>query len=303
MAKFPIHSMPKVYNLGHRLLADLWQGSVVVQEKVDGSQLSWMWDNYGQLYVRSKSKPQYGAEYDVMDKMFAPAIEHLRQQEPVLHGMFRGEMLAKRKQNTIFYDRVPQGHIVLFDVEFPTGFADFMDLKFYAKDVNVEPVRQLDIWHDGHQASLEELEAFLQVESMLGGSTVEGVVFKNYSRIDPMSTRYPLMGKFVSEKFKEKNKAVWKEKNPGGKDVVGNLAACLNTEARWEKAVQHLSEQGVLLGEPKDIGLLMAEVKRDVLEEEGGWIVEQLVKRLQPQIMRQLGRGLPGWYKRRLAGA
>ena len=49
-------SMSKVYNLGHQNLEKLWDtlsGKIVVQEKIDGSQFSWRWDDDGPVSVAS----------------------------------------------------------------------------------------------------------------------------------------------------------------------------------------------------------------------------------------------------------
>lgn len=53
------------------------------------------------------------------------------------------------------------------------------------------------------------------------------------------------------------------------------------TEARWQKAVQHLRDEGKLLGEPKDIGPLMAEIWRDLVEEEKAELHGRIVQALQ----------------------
>ena len=77
-------------------------------------------------------------------------------------------------------------------------------------------------------------------------------------------------------------------------DVVGL------EQARWVKAVQHLRDEGMLEGSPRDIGILMFEVKRDIVSEETEWILDRLQKAFFPKILRGLGHGLPEWYKARL---
>lgn len=49
-----IHSYPTIYNLGHRAIVDLLKGPVIVEEKIDGSQISFRKDEQGDLEVRSK---------------------------------------------------------------------------------------------------------------------------------------------------------------------------------------------------------------------------------------------------------
>ena len=62
------------------------------------------------------------------------------------------------------------------------------------------------------------------------------------------------MGKFVCEDFKEVANEVFKEKNPGSADFREMLGFKYKTQARWQKALQHLTEAGKVTGTPQDIG-------------------------------------------------
>jgi hypothetical protein len=66
------------------------------------------------------------------------------------------------------------------------------------------------------------------------------------------------------------------------------------------KAVQHLRDQGLLVGEPKDIGLLVKEVDRDIKEEEADNIKDALYKLAIGEILRKAKNGLPEFYKAKL---
>jgi hypothetical protein len=110
-----------------------------------------------------------------------------------------------------------------------------------------------------------------------------------------------LMGKFVSEAFKEVHQKEWKNsKTPTNNDIIGILTANYATEPRWNKAIEHLRDAGTLTGELKDIGPLMAEVPMDVLKECEDEIKEKLFKWAWPQLRRTLIRGIPEWYKQKL---
>lgn len=98
----------------------------------------------------------------------------------------------------------------------------------------------------------------LQTISVLGGQKVEGIVIKNYRRFG--IDKKILIGKYVSEAFKEVHGAEWKEANPTKTDIVNHLIASYKTPVRWNKAIQHLREAGKLTDSPKDIGLLIKEV-------------------------------------------
>jgi len=51
-----LHSYPNVYQLGHKLVSNVLDGYVLVQEKIDGSQISFGIDENGKLNMRSKNK-------------------------------------------------------------------------------------------------------------------------------------------------------------------------------------------------------------------------------------------------------
>ena len=111
------------------------------------------------------------------------------------------------------------------------------------------------------------------------------------------------MGKFVSEAFKETHQKEWKVGNPTGGDMIELLAFTLRTEARWNKAVQHLRDSGRLEESPRDIGALIEEVKADVEKECREEIRDRLYNHAWPQIRRKIVAGLPQWYKERLLQA
>ena len=289
-----IHSYPKVYNMGHAAIAALFDDPVVVQEKVDGSQFSFgVLD--GELRCRSK-----GAELvlDAPEKMFARAVETALQLAPDLKPgwVYRAEYLQGPSHNTLRYERVPARHLILFDV--CTGlevYAHPVDLEREAERLGLETVPLLA--HD-HVRSVDELTTFLERESVLGGTKVEGVVCKNYARWGRDGKA--LMGKLVAPAFREVHEKSWKVKNPTGRDIVGQLGQRLRSEARWRKALQHLDEAGALEHSPKDIGSLIKAVPSDVLAEHEEEIKAALFKWAWPKIRRQITAGLLEWYKEQL---
>lgn len=315
-----IPSYGKVLNLGHRDLEELLTPGdrVVVQEKIDGSQFSWTWAHDGRLRCRSKGKTQWapGWDLDDADGLFRPAIEHLigvSCPEGADDIIFRGEVVAKPRHNTLTYDRVPAGFLVLYDAEIVDGggFMTDDDLQRWAPQMGVEVARTYrgpdnpdnspdPSWLVEDLKAPGDVEALLERESMLGGK-IEGVVLKNYRRTNQRTGRPFLAGKVVRPEFKETHKRQWKKDNPGQGDVVEQIITALNTEARWEKAVQYLRDQGELVNGPQDIGPLMRRVSTDTLEEEMDWILEKLQAFAMAKIKRGLGRGLPEWYKAKLA--
>lgn len=290
-------SYPSIYNLGHRAVADLLKTPVLVQEKVDGSQFSFGVDpTTGDLRFRSK-----GAEINASDpeKMFKAGVEHITDiKDRLIPGWtYRGEYLQRPKHNALAYDRVPSRNVILFDIS--TGNQEFLPypvVASYAMSLGLEVVPLL---FEGIP-TIEDIHGFLAKESILGGQLIEGVVLKpvDYNLFGP--DKKVLMGKHVSEAFREVHKGEWKASNPTQGDVIAMLGAKYTSQARWQKAVMHLKEAGLLTQSPKDIGPLMAEVPKDVLKECEDEIKEQLWSYTWPKIKRMVTHGLPEWYKEEL---
>jgi hypothetical protein len=291
------HSYPKVWNLGHPRLDTLFMGDVVIQEKYDGSQFSFGVID-GELRMRSR-----GREFTpgAQDKQFNPTVEHVLElsEKYLIDGgwVFRGEVISKPKHNTLTYSRVPEGNFVLYDIE--TEYNVFMPpeaVTTYAELLGFEPAFRFAVTEEITPKVLDDM---LRTTSSLGGPLIEGVVIKNYDQFTREG--HVMMGKYVSPEFRESNKA-----NPEYKksraDFVQSIGVMYNTPVRFAKAVQHLRDAGELLEEPKDIGPLMAELNRDLEEEEADNIKNMLYDKWRKDIMRTASRGFAEWYKTRLAG-
>src|SRR3990167_2787362 len=286
------HGYPKVFAFGHRALAELFFEEVIVEEKVDGSQFSFGRFG-GELMVRSRGQV---LNIDAPEKMFEVAVNAVSGLDLRDGWTYRGEYLQKPCHNTLAYDRVPINNIILFDINI--GEEEYLDYDAKYAEAQRIGLEVVPLLYRGRVDSAEFLLSFLERTSILGGQKVEGVVAKNYRRFG--LDKKALMGKFVSELFKEVHAGEWKKNNPSGKDFIGNIVLKFKTEARWHKAVQHLREAGSLTDSPKDIGALMKNVHRDIDEECGGEIKELLWKHAAPHIKMGVASGLAEWYKREL---
>lgn len=286
-------SYPKVHNVGHPMISKIFEGPVLVQEKVDGSQISFGVID-GKLCIRSKNVDIS----DSSDGMFKPAIDAIKGTEGLPSGfIFRGEFLGKEKHNSLTYNRVPKKHICLFDL----STADGQHYSKYPAVIDAASKFGFDVvpaFYYGEVKDLEQIKDMLNKESFLGGPNIEGLVFKNYEQFGRDDK--PMFGKHVSEAFKEVNKKDWKSRHPSGKDVVQKLKEAFRTEARWEKAYQHLRDDGKLESSPVDIGPLIKAVQEDIREEEEDFIKGALYKWAIGAILRSSTAGLPEWYKNKL---
>jgi hypothetical protein len=287
-------SYPKIFAMGHNAIAELLFDDVVAEEKLDGSQFSFLYFN-NELKIRSK-----GVEMpiDAPKKMFTKAVETVKKLAPILHEgwTYRAEFLAKPHHNTLVYDRIPKDNLIIFDINTDNEqYLTYEEKKAEADRLGLETVPLL---YYGKIESAEGVLKFLELTSVLGGQKIEGVVIKNYKRYS--GDGKALMGKYVSEAFKEVHKKSWRESNPHGNDIILNLVNMLKTPARWNKAIQHLSERGELENSPKDIGKLLIEAKEDIRTECADLIKDELYKWAIDKVLRGATKGMPEWYKEKL---
>lgn len=291
-----IPSFPKIFTVGTKYITELFNAPVEVTEKVDGSQFAFGRIN-GQLYYRSKGAQIFP---ESVDAMFKVAVENVSGMEVPDNTIFYCEYLRKNKHNILTYGRTPIQNLMLFGVMTAEGsfITEHQQLVQHAQRLGIEAIPLL---YSGTVASPEQLKALLDTESVLGGPKIEGVVVKNYSR--PMligGQVLPLTaGKLVREDFKEVLKTDWAKEHTG-KSKWETYLEGFRTEARWEKAVQHLRDGGTLTESPKDIGNLMTEVKSDITQECKEEIKEFLWKVFGHELLRNSVAGLPEWYKERL---
>lgn len=292
------HSYPSIYALGHRYLTELLLDPVLVEEKIDGSQFSFgLFQGDEGTFLRMRSK---GAEINIVapEGMFQRAVDHVKSiRESLRVGWtYRAEYLAKPKHNSLCYDRIPTNHLIVFDIN--TGHEAYMPHDQKAEEAARIGLEVVPVLYHGMIEDVQKFRELLNRQSCLGGQQIEGVVIKNYARFG--LDKKALLGKFVSEAFKETHAREWKAENPTQGDILAKLIATLKTDARWHKAVQHLRERGELEDSPRDIGSLIKEVPSDVEKEEREFIEQKLFEWAWPHIRRGVTGGLPEWYKEQL---
>jgi hypothetical protein len=282
-----------------------------VEEKLDGSQFSFglfpveqttqadveAGTNF-ELRIRSKGAVM---NIDAPEKMFQKAADTVKALAPYLQPgwTYRAEYLARPGHNTLVYDRVPKQNLIIFDVS--TGEEDYLGPDEKAAEAARLGLESVPVLARGG-STLESLRNIIdETVSVLGGQKIEGIVVKQlgpdylYGQDHKM-----LIGKFVSERFKEAHVGAWKEKNPMSGDILIQLGKKYCTEARWAKAVQHLREAGQLEDSPRDIGKLLIEVQKDMGKEEQEAIQRDRWRWAHPHITRAATRGFAEWYKNEL---
>ena len=306
----------KVLTLGSSRTERALCGSVVLQEKVDGSMFRFGINEDGEVSCGSKS---VSFEPGHCEKMFKLGVDYV---ESITKSIELGidkdtyffcEYLQKEKHNVLKYDRVPKNNLVLFDVMRNGEWIgiDRKTLEEYADYLGIDVVPELwrgeiEIQRVGAGEKFDRTKGYTHLDflknmihqnmSFLGGVPIEGVVIKNYrENIDVGGVLFPLFTKYVREEYKEAHNSEWKMRSPKGSMQEYIDGFC--NEARWQKAVQHLKEKDELEQSPRDIGKLIAEVQNDIKKEEMDNIKDFLYKNFIKDITRRSVRGLPEWYK------
>lgn len=306
----------KVLNLGNSGTERALVGEVVIQEKVDGSQFRFGLNEDRELVMGSKS---VNWEYGTWDKMFNEGCEYVMNIDKNVWKQFHPdtyffcEYLQKPKHNVLKYDRVPSGHIVLFDVlENGKWTVDRKHLDTIGHDLGLEVVPELyrgvvEMKRVGAGEKFDRTKGWTgtdflkrmihQTMSFLGGVTIEGVVMKNYNEwIYVGGMVFPVFTKYVREEYKEQHEKDWKAKSP--KTSLEEYFKSFNNENRFKKAIQHMKESGdVYTNSVKDIGPLLKEIQEDIKAEEEEQIKQYLYNHFIKDIMRVSIRGFAEWYK------
>jgi len=289
----------KVMTLGSYRTENALVGDVVVQEKIDGSQFGAGVNEDLEVVVRSHNRVM---EIDAPDKMFQKAVDHVRSMENEFKSLGFDiycyfEYLNKPKHNTLTYERVPKNNLVLFDCMSDGKWSDREELEKIASILNVDVIPEL---YRGI-VTKEKIKELLDTDSYLGNEKVEGVVIKNYNQTILVGGQlFPLFTKYVREEFKERHNKEWKTQSPKG--AIQEYVDSFKSEARWQKALQHLMEKGEIEHELRDIGKLVPRVMEDIKEEEIENIKDFLYNKFIGDITRTSIRGLPEWYKEKLLG-
>jgi hypothetical protein len=291
--KVELLKYPKIYEIGHQGIEKLFEGSVEISEKLDGSQFRILlypegWD------VGSHNRT--GIELIGQEKMFSQAVIQAKEiWEEMKWKLFGSdivlfcEFLPLYRTNTLTYKRLPKRYLYLFGAIVNGRHLVTSELKELANVLGLEPI---NVMWDGTIDNKETLNKFLAQESAFGGARVEGIVIKNYAQTYPLdllsTSRYvgfPLAGKLVNEEFKEANRSGWEKAKKG---TVDSLSEVFLTSPRVKKSIQHLKEKGLLSNEKKDLQYLIPEVWDDLMAECGDEIKAAILKDVLNQFKRKV---------------
>ncbi len=276
-----MYEWPKINNLGEGSTSVLFDEQVVIEEKIDGSNISVMFDyNFG---IKANSRR------GVIDIDNPPAscrngIAHLINVSHMLspNVTYFFECRDSIESHHTPYKRIPLNGLVLLDI---IDFADWYTVgekQLIARALNCdEPyITKLEPpW------SLNELADIIEKDSMLGNN-MEGVVVKTIDKSER------IMAKLVRDEYREY--------------FIPNVYECDNTssivaEIRFEKIVQKMLDAYELKNDRSDIGKIITAVWKDICDEESEKLSE-LTKDQIKLVRNNINNHVTIWYKAKLAG-
>lgn len=281
---------PKVLSLGQPLIADIFSHPVEISEKVDGSQC--------RIQLTEDSVKCGSKNVGIADeKMFRLAHEQAERiwNEKVWWTFgdditLFAEFLNKEKHNVLIYGRVPLNNLYLFGAMVDDRHLQTDELIEIAKELQIEPPHILAAESDVKSQS--DIEEYLKVDSCLGNTILEGVVIKQYHETYPAllaSTQaffgYPMAGKLVRDDFKERLDKEWSGKKQR-ETPLAKVTTEFLTDARFNKAIQHLADEGRITYEMNNLKDIIPEFYRDLVDEEH----DEIVKIAMEEFWRQLKR-------------
>lgn len=296
-----IEAFPKIFTIGQRFIETIFDSSVEITEKVDGSQFAFGKVD-GELVMRSKGQMVQWVQDSA--GMFAKAISYVKSIADKLPDniIFYCEYLNSPKHNKLCYGRVPLNNLVLFGIMMKVDGEEGMQivsehssLREFADNLKIDCI---PLVYSGEIKSIDEIKELLNRESYLGKAKIEGVVVKNYNQhMYVGGVEFPVMtGKYVSEEFKEvMNMSKGHNSNPWI-----DFKNSYKTEARFDKAYQHLRDNGLITSSPKDIGAIIKDVMTDVEAEEKENITNFLWSYFGKDLLKSVADGVPVWYKNKL---
>lgn len=246
--------------------------SIVIQEKIDGSNASFIYDEVEDCidcYSRKKTLDSdntlngFWNFVQTLDKDIYKKYKGYR---------FFGEWLTKHK---VKYPEDKQNKFYLFDIwdEENRQYLNWEEVLSIANEVGLTTV---PVFYEGNFISWDECNKYVG-QTKMGGEYGEGIVVKSMTKLNNPNTRLPFYVKIVGEKFSEvkKNKVhkIDLDKLKEQEELY-NLTETIVTENRIDKILMKLIDEGELRSDWDENDMkfiartLPSEVYRDCLKEE-----------------------------------
>ncbi len=263
-----LKAYPKIHNLGYRGFEGIFNLPVIVQEKLDGSNVSIHRTADG---LRLASRTQWIGEKSPGDAgMFSKFASWVHRWEscfleilPVGYTIW-GEFC--NNHNVLQYDRTTP--FAMFDLSITDTYGNRKFVPPLSQKITTDLIEEFDMFLVPSIVypdfpSKDEIEKLLQFPSLLGGKR-EGIVFKNYDEYAILGgVPHEMFAKYVNPEYKETHKVVYNQ----GEPIEETIVKAVYTEARLRKGIARLREEARCVNGPQDIGPLIGILNQDIYRE------------------------------------
>lgn len=278
-----------------------------IEEKIDGSQLSFFVDANNVIHFYNKS-----SHVSLSNSTFEKSTTMLRQKKLVDNFnksyVYHGESVCKQKHNVVVYDRTPKYYFILYDIY------DFVADRYLSLDEKIAESKRVGLeyvqifYHNADPAvsPYEKCKEIMNsitnhtIQSCLGGIP-EGMVLKHHAFVSDNKTVATKL-KYVSKEFKERHKTKQPKIIYNIDELVRQLGLSCNTSARFQKAYQHLKESSMIDENPTPdlIPLFESELDKDFDKEYADEIILELCLILHPIVLRWSRIGMQQWFYKKI---
>lgn len=279
-----------------------------IEEKIDGSQLSVFLDeNEHKLKFYNKNTEVCPTNY-----AFSKAISMLSQNK-IINSLnpdyiYHGESVRQNRHNVIRYETTPKYYFIVYDI------FKISDKSYLSREDKEEECKRLsfacvpvlyfnDIAEINPYDKCHELIQMIEKEelhSCLGGP-IEGVVLKHHAYVSK-GKKIATKLKCVTDTFKERHKTKQCSNDYSADEYLEKLGKSFNTEARFQKAYQHLREKNKLTDELKqsDTDKIIEELNDDFDKEYKDELTLLLWTEFSPIIKKYSCQGIGNWIKKKI---
>jgi hypothetical protein len=276
-----------------------------IEEKIDGSQLSMILEDSGTLSFYNKSS--LAGEGNTSFTKSISMLKFMFENKEILNKnyIYHGESVCKLKHNVNVYERVPKNYFICYDIfdnltqvylspEMKKEELDRVELEmcpilYYNSDVNVNP-------YDKCKELMGQIEKG-EIVSFLGGIP-EGIVLKHHSFVQQYKTSATKL-KYVTDTFKERHLVKQPKCEESADDFLEKLGKSFCTEPRFQKAFQHLVDQGKINSDSVkagDLGKVIGELGSDFDKEYKDEMMLLLWVEFSPVIKKYARDGVGLWF-------
>lgn len=259
---------PKIYRLGHDETRGVLNGTITIEEKLDGSNFRFMLDDG--VWVFGSRNTKLGNENDKIGGMFKSAVEYIKtlpknvvEQIHKTYGpvVFYGENMVPHTIKDYYWDKMPP--VIGFDI-FSLNTGRFFDNKTKRDMFEMLGMDVVPLIYEG---GVEGVDDYITIpKSVWRDGLAEGIVIKNYN--------HQIFAKVVDVRFSEENKKAF-----GSYKVGDPITDKYVTSYRVEKMILKLVDEGYPL-DMTMMKVLPKAVYQDIIDEHGtdilwsNWVVD-----------------------------